>query len=75
MKVKHPEEILAEEEAAKEAERAELQAKLASIEAEEKEQEQEEGKFDEASVEMMDSISNPEHNNSTSQVFETELQE
>ena len=37
MKVKHPEEILAEEEAAKEAERAELQAKLASIEAEEKE--------------------------------------
>ena len=78
MKVKHPDEIEAEEAAAKAEEAAALQAELAAKEAEEKEQEHEEGKFEEASVEMMDSMSNPENNSpspSPSPVFETELQQ
>ena len=70
VQVKHPDEILAEEEAKKEEEAEALRAELEAKEAEEKEAEQEEGKYEEASIEMVDSVSNAEQN---SPVFETEL--
>ena len=70
VKIKHPDEILAEEAAKKEEEAEELRATLEAKEAEEREDEQEEGKYEEASIEMLDSVSNAELN---SPVFETEL--